>query len=229
MKNSEELIGRPGSYLKIGWRGLGYDLIPFEELVEAKVGKLTHIGYYKKDKREFEFSLEFRGDDRILTYSECNINDENGAELGRLTIHDWLTSSPKISWEPESGKKSSNSSAGESEWVIESTSLDRKVEEGIRKEVTFARKSRDLEMSEARKQKDDFTCQACAFRLAVDGFYIVDAHHKTGLRKKEMTTIEDLLTLCPTCHRVAHAGKGKSDTPRDLKEIKKIINRSKPS
>ncbi len=54
------------------------------------------------------------------------------------------------------------------------------------------------------KTRDNYTCQACNF------YYdnkIVKAHHLKPLsmkKEEKLTTKKDLITLCPTCHRLAH-------------------------
>lgn len=83
-------------------------------------------------------------------------------------------------------------------------------------------RSRNREMANKRKKMDDYTCQACRLRLVVNGRFIVDCHHKDRLSKDDVerqTTLKSLITLCPTCHRVAHTRL----KPLSLKEIKKEI------
>lgn len=84
--------------------------------------------------------------------------------------------------------------------------------EGILREVRYLMKSRDPRIAEQRKLIDDFTCQVCRFRLMVDdGRYVIDVHHLNplgALADVTVTSVEDLVCLCPTCHRIAHINKG---------------------
>lgn len=70
------------------------------------------------------------------------------------------------------------------------------------------------------KLRDDFTCQACGFKLEVDGNYIIEAHHGNPLSctRETTTKLEDLFCLCPTCHHIAHLRK----PPFDADEIRRI-------
>lgn len=76
--------------------------------------------------------------------------------------------------------------------------------DGIIKERLISLKLRNQELIIARKEKDNFTCQAC-------GFYynnkIVECHHLIPLSDSEViyNSIEDLITLCPNCHALAHS------------------------
>jgi len=94
--------------------------------------------------------------------------------------------------------------------------------EGIVKEQHYLRKSRDARLVEQRKIKDNYTCQVCAFRMMVENEkYIIDVHHLNpigNIVSVVLTSINDLVCLCPTCHRIAHSRK---DTPLSIEEIKK--------
>jgi 5-methylcytosine-specific restriction endonuclease McrA len=93
--------------------------------------------------------------------------------------------------------------------------------EGIIQEKFYLEKSRDPRLVEARKEKDDYTCQACSFRLMVSpDKYIIDVHHLTpvgSLTEVKLTSIDDLICLCPNCHRIAHSNQ---HTPLPLASIK---------
>ena len=53
------------------------------------------------------------------------------------------------------------------------------------------------------KKRDNYTCQACSFFCEGK---IVEAHHlePLSMSKRKNVQVEDLITLCPTCHRLAH-------------------------
>lgn len=92
--------------------------------------------------------------------------------------------------------------------------------EGYRQDSVLAKTERDRQLVEQRKLKDNFTCQACGLKLVVNEKYVVECHHlvpvSLGVRE---TTMEDLVSLCPTCHRVAHMRQ----PPYLVHEIKEII------
>lgn len=77
--------------------------------------------------------------------------------------------------------------------------------EGYKKDQQLYVAERDRALAEARKRQDNHTCQACGFRLLVAGRYVVECHHLNpvalGVRE---TSLSDLVSLCPTCHRIAH-------------------------
>ena len=97
--------------------------------------------------------------------------------------------------------------------------------EGYKQERTFLSHFRNTELVLQRKQLDKHTCQACGFSLRINGRSIVECHHLVPLARgqKRITKISDLITLCPTCHRIAHS----SQPPNNLKTIKTILKRVK--
>ena len=95
--------------------------------------------------------------------------------------------------------------------------------EGILREVTYLRRSRDPTLVEHRKKKDNYTCQVCNKKLQISpGKYVIDVHHLNPLGSigiVSITNIEDLICLCPICHRIAHSNP---KYPLTLKEISVI-------
>lgn len=93
--------------------------------------------------------------------------------------------------------------------------------EGIMREHRYLMRSRDAKLVEARRVKDDHTCQVCGFRLEVKtGKFIIEVHHLKPLgsfAEATVTRIEDLVCLCPTCHRIAHS---RPKHPLSVTEIK---------
>ena len=85
---------------------------------------------------------------------------------------------------------------------------------------------RNKEIAEKRKIKDNYTCQACGFKLRHNEKYIIECHHKTPLSssKKIISTIEMLVSICPTCHSIAHL-QNPPFTIAEIKEIRKINQR----
>jgi hypothetical protein len=97
-----------------------------------------------------------------------------------------------------------------------------KVLEGEKQDKTVVFKRRNARIITKRKQKDDYKCQACGFRLKIGDIFIIDCHHKKPIGLNDsiiITDIDDLICLCPTCHRIAHTEK----YPLDVEEIKEIL------
>ncbi|TQS72972.1 hypothetical protein ERN12_04115 [Rhodobacteraceae bacterium] len=95
--------------------------------------------------------------------------------------------------------------------------------EGIIQERRYLLRSRDAKLVEARKVKDDYTCQTCGLRLEVSsGKFIIEVHHLKPvgeLSEATVTSIDDLICLCPTCHRVAHSKPGSPVLPDAIRVI----------
>jgi 5-methylcytosine-specific restriction endonuclease McrA len=98
---------------------------------------------------------------------------------------------------------------------------DNAVEEGLKQDRTRMFHSRNRSIIQRRKDLDKYTCQSCQFRLKIGRIWIIDCHHKypfglnDGVR---ITRINDLMCLCPTCHRIAHT----RNPPCNLEEIRRI-------
>ena len=81
--------------------------------------------------------------------------------------------------------------------------------------------SRDPGLPKKCKKRDDYTCQACDTKIFINGKYIIEAHHINPLRNGiRTTTLDDLVSLCPNCHRIAHLRKH----PYSADEIRKLRN-----
>jgi hypothetical protein len=96
----------------------------------------------------------------------------------------WVTFQRAVHYEPES------------DGAREGYELDRRI----------LASARNAAIAEKRRQLDNHTCQACGFRLEVQGRLVIDVHHLQPLRAsgETITTLEHLASLCPTCHRIAH-------------------------
>lgn len=80
-------------------------------------------------------------------------------------------------------------------------------------------KGRDRQIAIDCKTRDGYTCQACHWQLHFDGKWIIDCHHKTPIEYGERETVlDDLISLCPTCHRIAHL----DSPPLGLEDILRI-------
>jgi 5-methylcytosine-specific restriction endonuclease McrA len=78
--------------------------------------------------------------------------------------------------------------------------------EGYMSERKYLSFERNRDIVRKRRIKDDYTCQSCGFRLEVEGRFVIECHHVMQLADtgETITTINDLVSLCPTCHRIAH-------------------------
>lgn len=95
--------------------------------------------------------------------------------------------------------------------AIEGYELDKKLN------INF----RDKNIIQKRKEKDNFTCQVCSYKMEIDGKYIIECHHlyPISLETRE-TSIDDLVSLCPTCHRIVHLRQ----PIYSLEEVKSLIS-----
>lgn len=76
--------------------------------------------------------------------------------------------------------------------------------EGRIKEINILQRERNQEIVKCAKQRDNYTCKVCGFSYNQK---VVQAHHIIPLSKQNEEyeiKIDDLITLCPTCHSLAH-------------------------
>lgn len=75
--------------------------------------------------------------------------------------------------------------------------------EGELKERKYLSRKRNQQVVTTVKQRDNYTCLACKFSYENK---IVEAHHLIPINEKEagVITANELITLCPTCHSLAH-------------------------
>jgi len=91
--------------------------------------------------------------------------------------------------------------------------------EGNTNERIILAKERNQEIVKIVKEKDHYTCQACNF------YYddkIVETHHLIPISKigdEHSITEDDLITLCPNCHSLAHYLLNKDDKYQDKNEL----------
>lgn len=100
---------------------------------------------------------------------------------------------------------------------------DLKVFEGQLAESKILGRRRNRAIVEQRKAHDRFTCQSCHFRARVNGRHVIECHHRFPLRGERITSLDDLVCLCPTCHRIAH----RRDNPYSVDEIREIVQRAR--
>lgn len=86
--------------------------------------------------------------------------------------------------------------------------------------------SREAKRSNAAQHQGKVTCEACGFEHPDTA--MLDAHHKDpisgGIRE---TRVEDLLILCPTCHRRAHRSTDRFQ-PFTLAELQAWVQQGRP-
>lgn len=100
---------------------------------------------------------------------------------------------------------------------------DVEAEEGYKEDKIYLYTTRNRDIVNKRKQLDDYTCQICGFKFELNGKKIIECHHLNPLSEGEarITKIEDLVSVCPTCHRIIHLRK----PPFSIEEVKQLINR----
>ena len=101
---------------------------------------------------------------------------------------------------------------------------DRRAFEGYEQDRHVLAYARNADIAEQRKKRDEYRCQSCGFHLQVDGRYIIECHHtrpvaQSGVREVH---IDELVSLCPTCHRIAHT---KLD-PYTVQELRTLLKRA---
>ena len=94
--------------------------------------------------------------------------------------------------------------------------------EGYKKDTYIFSTHRNKKIADERKQFDNFTCQSCGFSLSILGKFVIECHHLNPISEHGLvqTTIDDLVSLCPTCHRIAHLRKPPY-TPEEISVIQK--------
>lgn len=75
------------------------------------------------------------------------------------------------------------------------------------------------------KVRDEYTCRACGYKLEIEGKFVIECHHLSPLSVvgEGVVSIKDLVSLCPTCHRVAHTKK----TPIPLLELVAVVKKAR--
>lgn len=212
-------------FLQIKWRSSNYyfDAIPkihFQRPCKNK--RITHYVFWD-NAEPFEYKanckLTVRGTKAILDYRGMNREDAE-IEDGRAIIQ---FASPsrrailRIDYISPDGKR--HEDAADSNWHLLG-----EVKEGERYLSEAKRLRRNAELVRRRKRQDKYTCQACEYRLQINGKHIVDCHHTEPLSQNpgtRITNIGHLVTLCPNCHRIAHT----RNPPLSVEEIKKLLSR----
>ena len=97
--------------------------------------------------------------------------------------------------------------------------------EGHARDRTILSRTRNSSLATQCKERDNHKCLACVFRLQIDGKFVIECHHLNPLPVTNVTetVLDDLASLCPTCHRIAHM---RSPLPYSVASIKAIRQQS---
>lgn len=98
--------------------------------------------------------------------------------------------------------------------------------EGSKEEATGFRIQRSAKLVKATKERDNYTCCACGFHFEDQ---IVHVHHLDPLseyKRPQETKLDDLVTLCPTCHYLAHYWLRKDARYKRLEALLTVLNRA---
>jgi predicted HNH restriction endonuclease len=105
-------------------------------------------------------------------------------------------------------------------------------DEGRLKPTQGFRLHRSSKLVAEVKKRDRYACRACEFNFKNQ---IVHVHHLDPLSEREepgKTRMEDLITLCPNCHYLAHfylrdrPGPFYKNRERLLKKLHSVFNKS---
>jgi hypothetical protein len=99
---------------------------------------------------------------------------------------------------------------------------DPKAIEGYETDRKILAKNRNAGLTKKCKERDDYTCKACGYKLQINGRYIAECHHTIMISDGEReVSLNELITLCPTCHRIAHT----RSEPYSLDELIEIVKK----
>ena len=98
--------------------------------------------------------------------------------------------------------------------------------EGYAIDRTILTRTRNAGLALRRKQMDKYRCQVCSFHFELQGSYVIDVHHLNPLAQGAATAtkIEQLVSLCPTCHRIAHL-RNPPYAIDELKQLRQIMGK----
>lgn len=97
-------------------------------------------------------------------------------------------------------------------------------DEGQQVETKGFRIMRSAALVKSAKKRDEYRCRSCGFYFKGK---IVQAHHLDPLaeRKRRKTTLDDLVTLCPNCHYLAHYQLRDKKHGDDYKQIDTLLEK----
>lgn len=214
------------SCLQLKWKRPDYYIdifaADFFETTCSNQEKTFHVFWDKKKPKKFPAKclLTVKGAKAIIDCSDFNVKADPEFEGGIIEIY-FFDSSRKVvkrvDWKPLGGEIIAD--AATTNWDMEEAS------EGKRYLKETEVLSRNFPLMLKRKKKDDYTCAACGYKLEVAGKFIADCHHTKPLSdnsKVRITKIDELVTLCPNCHRIAHSRA----KPYSVNQIKQILKKA---
>lgn len=94
--------------------------------------------------------------------------------------------------------------------------------EGYSSERKLISHRRNAAIVVACKERDNYTCVSCGFHIRVNGRRVIDCHHLNpiGSEGERITSVDELMCLCPNCHRIAHT----SSPPLSVDKIREIVS-----
>lgn len=122
-------------------------------------------------------------------------------------------------WISKQAVRQQRTASVEDEIQREQASLDVTDVEGGKKGTRGYRVYRSAKLTQAAKSRDEFACRACNFSFENT---IVHVHHLDPISERQRpkkTQLDDLVTLCPNCHYLAHYWLRKSDRYKNLKTL----------
>lgn len=132
----------------------------------------------------------------------------------------------KSLWLNKNSTSQQESASIDDEINRETAALDCSAEEGQKQVGEAYRIYRSTKLAGEAKKRDGFACKACGFGFKKQ---IVHVHHLDPLSERltpRETKLEDLVTLCPNCHYLAHYWLRKSDRYKSLGELIKKLQSS---
>lgn len=151
---------------------------------------------------------------------------ETKAQEGLHYYIDFLKSKvPEVSSNPSSVDSIATTSENTSEDVIETAT------EGLRKEVSFFRRSRNRTIRNECAKKYNYKCCVCGMEFekvyGPRGHEFIEVHHIKPLASYEGEhdiPLADLRALCSNCHSIVHHGDKLMDVERLKEEYDKRKN-----
>lgn len=189
--------------------------------------KYQPLAEYLTKIKASKFEIPFNALEKILGFSLPPSAYEHSAWWGNSKTNDthtWAHLWVKLGWEvkvnlPEKIVNFNRVNAGFDHFGA----TDKSVYEREKVERNYLTAKRNQKIVQQRKKMDNYTCQACGFKLSILKKFVIEAHHLNPLGDSDddtITSIDDLISLCPTCHRIAHM----RDPLYPVAEIKEMLS-----
>lgn len=161
--------------------------------------------------------------EELFKQIRSTLYDSHGAAEDPDRKYRWFFYSKDVHplWIDKKTKKQQRVSSAVFDVRLEEDAVDL---EGTKEEVTGFRIRRSAKLVKAAKERDHYTCRACGFHFEKQ---IVHVHHLDPIseyKHPKETTVDDLITLCPTCHYIAHYWLRKSARFKGLEPLLAKLN-----